>query len=229
MRARFFGVGVGPGDPELMTLRAVRVIQECPVIAVPQTASGASLAYDIVSGAVDLSEKQTIALRFSMSREDKVLEQSHSKAAQQIIEKLEQGLDVAMPNLGDVSIYATFNYLKPLVEKAGFEVQAIPGIPSFCAIAARLKANLTPDMNTPLHVVPAASEDLGEVLSLPGTKVIMKAGKPLSAVKQALREADLYEKASLVQNCCLPNEKVAQSLDEAEENAGYFTTLVVRP
>lgn len=227
--AKLYGVGIGPGDPELLTLKAVRVIESCPVIATPQTSTGATLALDIVRQAVELSGKQIVFLHFAMSRDTAVLEESHQKAAHQVIEALEQGSDVALLNLGDVSIFATFNYLKPLVEEAGFETVMVPGIPSFCAVAATLETNLTPEMNTPFHIVPAGFQNLDDALALPGTKVIMKAGKPLAQVKQILKEAGMYEKASLVQNCGLPDEHIAHSLDDARENGGYFTTMVVKP
>lgn len=229
MKATMYGVGVGPGDPELLTVKAVRTIERCPVIATPQTKSGATLALDIAKGVADVSEKEIVYLHFAMTRDKAVLEQSHHSAANQIIEELEKGNDVAMLNLGDVSIYSTFNYVKPLVEEAGYTVELIPGIPTLSAVAATLKVNLTPEMNTPFHVVPAGFEDLKTALHLPGTKVIMKSGKPLASVKQTLCEEGMYEKASLVQNCGLPDEKIAYSLDDAEENGGYYTTMVVMP
>lgn len=229
MKAVFYGVGVGPGDPELLTVKALRAIEKCPVIATPQTKSGATLALDIVRQVADVSGKHILPLYFVMSRDKELLDESHRNAAETIIVELEKGNDVAMLNLGDVSIYATFNYVKPFVEEAGFEVELIPGIPTLSAVAATLKKNLTPEMNTPFHVVPAGFEDLKQALHLPGTKIIMKAGKPLAQVKQTLREEGMYEKASLVQNCGLPDERIAFSLDDAEENEGYFTTMVVTP
>lgn len=227
-KAILYGVGVGPGDPELLTLKALRTIEHCPVIAAPQTANGAMLALDIAKQAADLTGKEILPLHFAMSRDASVLAQSHAAAAQLILARLQAGQSVALLNLGDVSIYATFNYIKELVEPAGWPVVMIPGVPSFCAVAAALGENLTPQMGTPLHIVPAASADLDEVLDLPGSKVIMKAGKPLAEVKQCLRAKGLYNKAKLVQNCCLPDQHIAHNLDEAEENGGYFTTMVVK-
>ncbi len=223
-----YGVGVGPGDPELLTLKALRIIESCPVIASPQTASGGTLALDIVRGQVDLSDKEILPLHFAMSRDPAVLQNSHAAAAALLIERLRAGQDVAMLNLGDVSIYATFHYMKGAVEAAGYSAVMIPGVPSFCAVAAVLGENLTPQMNTPLHIVPAAFEDLEATLNFPGTKVIMKAGRPLAQVKKTLRRAGLYHKAKLVQNCGLADQQVAHTLDEAEENGGYFTTMVVK-
>lgn len=228
MAAIFYGVGIGPGDPELLTVKAIRTIERCSVIAAPQTSGTANLALDVVQQAVDLEHKEVLLLPFAMSRDSEILRKAHEAAAQQVVEVLKQGRDVALLNLGDVSIYATFNYLKPLVEQAGFRTVMIPGIPSFCAVAAALGENLTPDMNTPLSIVPAACDDLGGVLGRPGVKVVMKAGRSLGNLKSLLAREGLYEQTSLVQNCCLPNERVAKSLDDALEDASYFTTMIVR-
>ncbi len=225
----FYGVGVGPGDPGLLTLKAAETIGRCAVIAAPETAGGGMLALDIAKQAVNLAGKEILPLRFAMSRNKELLHKSHNDAAAQIAEKLCQGKDVAMLNLGDVSIYSTFSYMRELLCEQGFETVMIPGVPSFCAVAATLQTSLTQQMDSPLHIIPAGFQNLAEALHYPGTKVIMKAGKPLAEVKETLRREGVYQKASLVQNCTLPNQRVAHSLEEAEENGGYFTTLVVQP
>ena len=119
-----YGVSVGPGDPELMTLKAVRCLEKCPVIAAPQTAGGRMLALDIARGAVGLDGKTILPLRFAMSRDPEMLRASHEEAARAVKEYLNAGQDVAMLNLGDVSVYATFGYLQEILEA---EVLAAPG------------------------------------------------------------------------------------------------------
>ena len=224
-----YGVGVGPGDPELVTLKAVRIAEGCPVIATPRTASGATTAYDIMRQAARIEGKKTLYLDFAMTKDAAVLRQSHQRAAQLVIDELEAGNDVALLNLGDVSIYATFNYVKDIVEQHGLPVVMVPGVPSFCAVAATLSCNLTPCMETPLHIIPAGNVSLEQALELEGTKVVMKAGKPLAQVKETLRAKGMYEKASLVHDCGMPSQTVAASLDDADETGRYFTTMVVRP
>ena len=103
----FYGVSVGPGDPELMTLQAVRRLENCPVIAAPQTPKGGMLALDIAKGAVELSGKTILPLRFAMSLDPAVQKAAHIEAARAVKEYLDAGQDVAMLNLGDVSVYAT--------------------------------------------------------------------------------------------------------------------------
>ena len=131
-----YGVSVGPGDPELMTLKAVRCLEKCPVIAAPQTAGGRMLALDIARGAVGLDGKTILPLRFAMSRDPEMLRASHEEAARAVKEYLDSGQDVAMLNLGDVSVYATFGYLQEILEAEGYKTVRIPGVPSFCAAAS---------------------------------------------------------------------------------------------
>lgn len=228
-KATLYGVGVGPGDPELLTLKAVRTIERCGAIAVPRTSRGATVALDIVRGAVDLEGKTIVYLDFAMSRDPQVVEEGHRCAAGLIVEQLEQGRDVAMLNLGDVSIYATYSRMKDLVEAAGYPTSRVPGVPSFCAAAAALDCDLTPRMDAPLHIVPAGWGDLSGALALDGAKIVMKAGGDLPALKELLRRMGCYEKASLVRNCGLPGQSISRSLDDAEDEGSYFATMVVHP
>ena len=163
-----YGVGVGPGDPELLTLKAARVLKACPVVAAPRTREGRSLALDIACGAVDLTKKSLLFLDFAMSRSERTLADTHRLAARQVLEQLAAGLDVALLTLGDVSVYSSFCYVMDLVRAAGYETVMIPGVPSFCASAAALGRSLT-EMNEPLHILPAGGRlSLPEALALPG-------------------------------------------------------------
>ena len=225
----FYGVGVGPGDPELMTLKAVRVLERCPVIAAPRTKSGEMLALDIASAAVDLGEKTVVPLYFSMEREKAVQHAAHLAAAEAVRVHLDQGRDVAMLNLGDVSIYATYTYLMEILGNQGYETVMVPGVPSFCAVAARLGVSLT-EMNTALHISPGGAA-LGEALDLPGTKVLMKSGRQMPAVLEALKTKGTLGNSMLVQNCGLPGEAVCPDLSKAvpgEDSMGYFATVIVK-
>ena len=224
----FYGVGVGPGDPELMTLKAVRTLERCPVIAAPKTKSGEMLALDIASAAVDLKEKTIVPLYFSMERDKAVQHAAHVDAAEAVRPYLDAGQDVAMLNLGDVSIYATYVYLMEILGEQGYETVMVPGVPSFCAVAARLGVSLT-EMNSPLHIAPGGMA-LDEVLDQPGTKVLMKSGRQMPAVLDALAERDMLGKSMLVQNCGLPGETVYPDLSQSrpEGGHGYFSTVIVK-
>lgn len=222
----FYGVGIGPGDPELLTLRACRVLEQCPVIAAARTRSGQTLALDIARQAVDLSQKELLLLSFTMVRDPAVRQKSYQDAADQVLQHLAQGQDVAMAVLGDVSIYATFSYLMEPIRQAGFETVMIPGITSFCAAAAKLGRSLTA-MDAPLTIIPAGGAGLDQALDLPGTKVLMKSIGKTDRVRQALEERGLLERTGVVANCGLPGEKVLEYWEEREPLDSYFTTIIV--
>ncbi len=230
LKGTFYGVSVGPGDPELLTLQAVRLIRQCPVLAAPQTSSGQMLALDIARSALGeaLNGKTIVPLHFAMSRDPAVLAASHAQAAQAVRPFLDAGQDVAMLNLGDVSIYATFGYLQSLLQAEGYATAMAAGVPSFCAAAARLNVPLTGGMDVPLTVAPGGWA--GRVLETPGTKVLMKTGRQLPALLDTLRQAGKLQTSALVCNCGLPDEQVYPDLSRSQPDvpAGYFATVLVK-
>ena len=144
-----------------------------------------------------------------------------------ITEQLAAGLDVALLTLGDVSVYSSFCYVMDLVRAAGYETVMIPGVPSFCASAAALGRSLT-EMNEPLHILPAGGRlSLPEALALPGTKVLMKAGRQLPQVVAELEQRGLADTSALVMNCGLPDQQLCPTLHEYQGQTGYFATLLV--
>ena len=116
MNGTLYCVSVGPGDPELLTLKAVRIIRQCPVIAVSAGSTAASsgrqcIAYKIAAAAVpEIGQKELLALHMPMTRDRELLERGHREAARALIETLRLGKDVAWLNLGDVSIYSSSAY-----------------------------------------------------------------------------------------------------------------------
>lgn len=222
----FYAVSVGPGDPELLTLQAVRVLENTPVIAAPQTASGQMLALDIARGAVDLTGKSVLPLRFTMSHDAAARAESYRAAASAVEAELRQGRDVAMVNLGDVALFATAYYIFAEIERDGFPARMLPGVTSVAAVAARLGQSLT-EMEQPLHIL-SASCDLDAALALLGTKVLMKSGSAIHETVAALGRAGLLKRASMVADCGLPSERVFRDLREIPENVSYFATILVR-
>lgn len=227
-KGTLYGVSVGPGDPELMTLKAVRCIEQCPVLAAPQTAAGRMLALDIAKGAVDVSGKIILPLHFAMSRDSEVLKASHAAAADAVRAHLDAGRDVALLNLGDVSIYATYGYLEEILTAQGYAAVRIAGVPSFCAAAARLGQSLTGGMEQPLTIAPGRHVE--QVLAAPGAKVLMKTGHRLPKTLDALRERGLLANSAMVCNCGLPDEAVFPALTDYDpaQDAGYFATILVK-
>lgn len=229
IKGTLYGVSVGPGDPELLTFKAMRIMRRCPVIAAPQTRSGEMLALEIARQAVDLSRKVIVPLHFTMSHEETERRRAHEAAAEILRGYLDAGQDVAMLNLGDVSVYATFGYLQAILEQQGYRTTMVAGVPSFCAVAARLNQPLTGGMDTPLTIAPG-SIPLEKTLEAPGAKVLMKSGRQLPRVLDELDRAGLLERSALVCNCGLPEEQVWEDLthERPQGSAGYFATILVK-
>ena len=220
----FYAVSVGPGDPELLTRQACRVLADCPVVAAPRMKSGRMLALDIAAGAVDIKNKTILPLDFTMERSGAVREESYRTAAGAIEAELTAGRDVAMVNLGDVSVYATAYYILERVRSDGFETVMCPGVTSFCAVAARLGRSLT-RMDEPLHILPG-STDIDSALTLEGTKVLMKSGRAIHETVDALERHGLAARAGMVADCGLETEQVYTDLRQLPEEISYFATIV---
>ncbi len=224
MKGTLYCVGVGPGDPELMTLKAVRLIRDNDVIAVPGRTAEVSVAYRIAAGAVpEISGKELVPLFMPMTGDREVLREAHKNCAETLKSYLAAGKDVVYLTLGDPTVYCTFAYLQPLLEEDGFGVEYVSGIPSFCAAAARLGIPLT-EGDEPLRVIPANFSDDG--LPLPGTCVLMKSGSRMAAVKDALRRSGRDVRA--VENCSMENERVYRGVEEIPDCSGYFTLVIAK-
>lgn len=225
MKGILYGVGVGPGDPELMTIKAVNRIRSCPVIAIPQLEKERCSAYQIAVQTVpEIEEKQLACIDMPMTKDGEILERSHREGAKRLAEFLEKGMDVALLTLGDSSIYASSSYLLEQVGGLGYETQMVSGIPSFCAAASRLNIPLVSNSEE-LHILPS-SYQIEEGLKLPGVKVLMKAGRKTGAVKELLRRE--HCQVMMVENCGMQGERVYGSLEEIPEDAGYFSLFIVR-
>lgn len=228
MQGKLYGVGVGPGDPELLTLKALRLIKENEVIAVPGKDIRASVAYQIVKGAYeDLDKKILISVAMPMTKDPQVLKANHDKAADQVEDYLREGKNVVFLTLGDTTVYSTYLYVHKRILERGYEAEIVSGITSFCAVAARLNMGLV-ETDQPLHVIPATykAQEMDEILKLPGTKVLMKTGKKMKQVKESIEKSG--QKAVMIENCGMPSEKIYRSAEEIPEDSGYYSLIIVK-
>lgn len=228
MQGKLYGLGVGPGDPELLTLKALRLIRENEVIAVPGNDIYASVAYQIVKSVYDeLDSKHLIPVAMPMTKDKAVLEANHQKAAEDVENYLKQGKNVVFLTLGDPTVYSTYLYVHKRILDKGYEAEIVSGITSFCAVAARLNMGLV-EMAEPLHVIPATykAEEMDEILALPGTKVLMKTGKKMKEVKESIQRSN--QKSVMIENCGMPEEKIYKSAEEIPESAGYYSLIIVK-
>lgn len=216
---------MGPGDPELLTLKALKRIRECDVVAVPGKSPEESAAYRIAREAwPGIEEKEKIGIFMPMTKDPKVLEESHCAGASKIREHLDQDQNVVFLTLGDPVIYSTYLYLHRKLMEAGYETEMISGIPSFCAAAARLQTGIA-EKSEQIHIIPA-SYQIQEALTLPGTKILMKAGKKLPQVKQQLQGGN--QSVVMVENCGMEGERIFRGVEEIPEDAGYYTLIIVK-
>lgn len=225
MKGIAYGVGVGPGDPELMTLKAVRLIRENEVIAVPGKEPRESVAYKIAVQAVpELAGKELIPIYMPMVKDREALRKQHEEGARLIESYLDQGKNVVYLTLGDSTIYCTFTYLQAILEEDGYRTQLVNGITSFCAAASRLNIPIV-EWQEPLTVLPA-SHKTKTALDQPGTYVLMKSGSHMKEVKTLLQASG--REVSAVENCGMPGERVYRSVDEIPDEAGYFSLIIAK-
>ena len=221
---KLWGVGVGPGDPELLTVKAVRVLREADVVIVPDASSGDKVALNIAKDY--LKDKQIQFVKTPMVRDKAVMDAAHEQAADTICALLDEGKQVAFLTLGDPAIYSTYMYIHQKVLRRGYAVEVVPGIPSFCAAAARLNQSLCLGRE-PLTIIPA-SHDQNDLMDLPGNKVFMKAGRSILELQQALADRGLLDGASMVENCSMENEHVYPHFADLKEPSGYFSLVIVK-
>lgn len=245
MSGVFYGVGTGPGDPELITVKALKVIRKCAALVIPvsDTAftepvydeSGNSpdyreyldrcVAYRIVTGAgTDVETKPKLFLPMPMMKEKERLKAIHNAGASAAAQLLDQGADLAFITLGDPTVYSTCMYIHKRIRKMGYETKVIPGITSFCAAAARMNISLV-ENSEELHVIPASYE-IEKGLSLPGTKVLMKAGRKIPSVKQKVKETG--KEMWMVENCGMETEKIYCNCDDIPDEAGYYSLFLIK-
>lgn len=225
MKGTLYGVGVGPGDPELMTLKAVRLIRENMIIAVPGADPKETVAYKIAVQAVpELAEKELLPIYMPMTHDPEELEKNHAKGAQTLEEVLDKGKNIVFLTLGDPCVYSTFSYLQKRVENDGYHTELVSGITSFCAAAARLNIPLS-EWNEQLHVVPAVHR-LDSTLNESGNYILMKSGKKMNQVKEILAQSG--RDVLMVENCGMENEHIYRSVEEIPDDAGYYSLIIAK-
>ena len=223
-KGKLYGVGVGPGDPELLTRKAERVLGEADIVAVPDKGAGEKTALNIVSDLV--AGKELLSCPAPMVRDQAVLEASYQESADRICARLDEGKTVAFITLGDPTVYSTYIYVHKKVLARGYEAELIPGVPSFCAVAARLNTSLCEGAER-LLIVPA-SHDAADCLDIRANKVFMKAGKAIGGLQAQLAERGLLEHASLVANCGMEGELVCPRFADMTDGTGYFSIVLVK-
>ena len=225
MKGIAYGVGVGPGDPEYITLKAVRLIREKDVLAVPGKVAEDAVAYKIAAAVVpEIKDKELVPIYMPMVKDRELIDQEHRRQAKRMESYLDQGKNVVYITLGDSTVYCTFTYIQHYLEADGYTVKLVSGIPSFCAAAAALNTPLT-EWDEALHILPGI-HDLENDMALKGNYVIMKSASKMDRVKDMIRRSG--RTAVMAENCSMANEKLYRSLDEIPDDAGYFSLIIAK-
>ena len=227
-----YGISVGPGDPELITLKGLNILKTAPVVAFPAGVRGKSgIAETIIAPWLN-SEQIQLSLTFPYVQDETILTEAWQLAAQQVWEYLEQGQDVAFACEGDVSFYSTFTYLAQTLQKLRPEVkvETIPGVCSPLSAVSSLGLPLTV-RDQRLVVLPAlyAMSALETTLEQADVVVLMKVSSVYSQVWQVLHRRDLLENACVVEWATLPQQKIYRGLsDRPNLQLSYFSLLIVQ-
>jgi precorrin-2/cobalt-factor-2 C20-methyltransferase len=249
MTGKLHVIGVGPGDPELMTLKSVRILNEVSCICVPKgREEGSSLALSIVKQTVDLKNKEIIEAYFPMRKtkgpEGKEIVNKSSEVpdlcdldtrwhetVETVLSRLSRGIDMAFITIGDPTIYSTYFYLHDRLLELDPEIpiEIIPGVSSINTAAARSGICLSA-ADERIAILPANYPgDLKETINKFDTIVLMKVHKVFATVKKMLGDMDLLDKAVFIVKAGMKDEKVFHSLkDVKEEDLNYFSMVIIK-
>jgi precorrin-2/cobalt-factor-2 C20-methyltransferase len=226
-----YGIGVGPGDPELITLKALRVLQRVPhIFASCSTKNSYSLALNIVR--CHLNGAGIEHLPFPMTREPQVLQAAWEKNARRVLEVLETGADAAFVTLGDPLTYSTFGYLLKTLKRLHPEVRVItiPGITSYNAAAALTHIPLAEGEES-FYLVSGAlgAARLREVIDKSDNIVMLKTYRNFEEIYQALEEMGLLDRATCISRCGLDGETVVADLRELKgQRMPYLSMIIIK-
>jgi precorrin-2/cobalt-factor-2 C20-methyltransferase len=227
-----YGVGVGPGDPELLTLKAQRVLSQAPVICAPQSDTAQeSYAFNIVRDIIDPAKQEILRFQFPTDDADEAAGVWRT-AADAIAQRLRRGQDVAFITEGDPMLYSTFAYVLEAMrsENADLPVQIVPGVSSVMAAAASASVPLVTHGQR-LVILPAVYgiDDLKEAIASYDTVVLMKVNRTLVQALANLENLGLAGKAIYVRRATTAHEQVVRDLDQlSEEDFDYFSLLIIR-
>lgn len=230
MAGKLFGIGVGPGDPELLTVKAINAIKQLDVIIAPKTEKkDGSVALNIASQYIK-PEMEIVYQVFPMTvgfAEDDTAWQSNK---QEILELLQAGKNVGFLTLGDPMFYSTYIYVFRLLQHEAVDIETIPGIPAFCAIGSATNTPIV-EGDSILSIIPAnmPEDRVRSALKTCDNAVLMKVYKNSDAVIDMLAEEGLAKQAVLASRCGLDDEVIIRDISgEKGRKLNYLSTILTR-
>ncbi|MBQ3301661.1 MAG: precorrin-2 C(20)-methyltransferase [Eggerthellaceae bacterium] len=222
---KLYGVSVGPGDPELLTLKAARILREADVIASPNIGTGMQTALRIVGDYIQ--GKEILDCSSPMTRDKAATAAAYDVVADKLAALLDDGKTVAFITLGDAGVYSTYYYVHTRMVARGYDCEVVAGVTSFSAASARLGIPLCEGAEQ-LLVVPVTQGSPEAALDVPGTKVFMKSGRELLALRDTLREHGVVSHAQMVNRCGLDGEMVVRDMDALDEDKSYMAVVILK-
>ena len=228
MNGTLLGIGVGPGDPELLTLKAVRLMNVCDVLAWPAPESGQGLAHQIVEPHLKAGDQEHLPLRLPISSDPFPAQQAYDEAAEKLSTRLSAGKSVGVLCEGDPMFYGSFSYLFARLSDQ-FVTEVIPGVSSPMACASASGWMLA-SKNEPFTVLPGPMdlEALRKKLKTAGSYALMKVGRHFKKIQNLLEEMQLAQEASYVEHASLPSQRVLKLHQVDPQNVPYFSMILVR-
>ncbi|HBC93893.1 MAG TPA: precorrin-2 C(20)-methyltransferase [Pelotomaculum sp.] len=230
MKGVFYGIGVGPGDPDLLTLKAVKLLQHVDVIIAPRTEKKeGSIALSIAGGYIR-EDTRILELAFPMVFDRNFLTEAWEQNKTVILDLLQEGKNVAFLTLGDPMLYSTYIYIYRLLEGNGITIETVPGITSFCAAASRLNFPLA-EGNDILSIVPAILEEdkIATALSCSDNLVLMKVYKNYERVAGQLKEHGFDGETVMISRCGFADEEIVYNLEDREcKMPNYLSTILAK-
>jgi len=225
MSGILYGVGVGPGDPELITLKSLRLIKSAEIIAYPKLEGSESFARTIIEGFIEFPKKE-IVMEIPMSEQRLPAQKAYDIAAETISSYLEIGKDVVVLCEGDPFFYGSFMYLHSILS-GKYKTEIIPGVSSLTTCAAVANRPLAA-RNEVLTILPGplSEEELSRRLSDVNSAAIMKVGRHLQKIKRVIGNLGLTKFSYYVERASLKEQKVLK-LADAPEAAPYFSMILV--
>jgi len=225
-----YGIGVGPGDPKLLTFKAVKILSCVDVVfAASSTKNAHSLAVNIASQHLK-KDVPVVLLGFPMTLEKKHLVSAWEKNAQQVIDVLKKGQEAAFLTLGDPMTYSTFGYLMRTIKEidSDIAVKIVPGITSFQAGAAAAGHILT-EAEESFTVISGAlgAENLKQVINHTDNVVILKVYRNYKEIMDTLDHLDLKGKATLISRCGLKDEEIVHNLKQRPDTVPHYLSLLL--
>ena len=221
-----YGVGIGPGDPELLTLKALRILRAVPVIAWPAPETGPSLAREIVAEHLPGGQRE-IAIRMPLLPARFPADEVYDRAADEIGVALEAGEDVAAICEGDPFFYGSFMYLFGRLADR-FPVEIVPGVSSLTACAAMLRTPLAAK-NDVLAVVPGplAADEMEARIASADAVAIIKVGRHFAKIRAVLDRLGLAGNARYVERATMEGQRIVPLTEVADGDAPYFSMILV--